>query len=206
MSTADKKLYWDISKLHNWAKNPKFVEPTDLERLKTQIQELGQYKPLIVSTEGEVLGGNQRLKAYKELGITEVWVSVVSPKNEAQKLAYALSDNDEVGQYDREKLIPLIENVPDLDLEQYSVNLGTPIKLQDLIFDVDPDSLGDDFNLPSGDKSEFEQITFTLHKEQAQFIKDMLKSVTVFAEDYGNENKNGNAIFTIVKEWANNVG
>lgn len=206
MSTTDNRLFWDISKLRNWAKNPKFVIDEDLSRLKTQIQELGQYKPLIVSTDGEVLGGNQRLKAYRELGITSVWVSVVSPKNEAQKLAYALSDNDEVGQYDREKLIPLIEAVPDLDLEQYSVNLGTPIKLQDLIFEVDPSALGEDFNLPSGDKSEFEQITFTLHKEQAMFIKDTLKSVEVFAEDFGNENKNGNAIYTIVKEWADNVG
>jgi hypothetical protein len=69
---------------------------------------LGQYKPLLITSDGEVLGGNMRLRAYKDLGMTEAWVSVVEPKTEAEKLEYALSDNDRVGYYEDDKLAELL--------------------------------------------------------------------------------------------------
>ena len=38
-----------------------------------------------------------RLRAYMDLGIEDIWVSVVNPKDDNQMLAYALSDNDRAG-------------------------------------------------------------------------------------------------------------
>ena len=87
----------NISELREWDKNPRSIKRVDFERLKTQIKKLGQYKPLLITEDGEVIGGNMRLKAYRELGIKDVWVSVVKPKDENQKLEYALSDNDRAG-------------------------------------------------------------------------------------------------------------
>ena len=88
---------WDIEKLRPWDKNPRSIGKKELNRLVEQIRDLRQYKPLIITPEGVVLGGNMRLQAYKKLGLKEVWVSVVTPKNEKEMLEYALSDNDGVG-------------------------------------------------------------------------------------------------------------
>ena len=93
----DKKEMWDINKLTEWKDNPRKVTDEGLERLKFQIKKLGQYKPLLVTDRGEVLGGNMRLRVYRELGIKDVWVSVVKPKDENEKIEYALSDNDRIG-------------------------------------------------------------------------------------------------------------
>lgn len=122
-----------ISTLRGWDKNPRSITKDGFERLKKQIQKLGQYKPLLITPDGEVLGGNMRLKAYQELGVDDVWVSVVNPKDEAEKLAYALSDNDRAGFYDDDLLANLIPDYPDFEWENYAVDLKEPTNLQDLL-------------------------------------------------------------------------
>ena len=59
--------------------------------------------------------------------------------------------------------------------------------------------------LDDGDKPPYQQITFTLADEQAKIIKEALlklKSSEEFAvvETYGNENSNGNLLFTLVTQ------
>jgi len=79
--------------------------------------------------------------------------------------------------------------------------------VEDLFGDMlDPDELGDSFTLPSGDKSQFEQITFTLTNEQMEKVKEALEQAKampdmVQAEGMGNENKNANALFVIIMQW-----
>lgn len=127
----------DISTLHEWKDNPRNISPKDFERLKGQITKLGQYKPLLVTTEGEVIGGNMRLKAYRELGIKDVWVSVVEPKDDNEKLEYALSDNDRAGYYDDDMLANLIPNY-DIDWSQYAVDMKPPQDIQALVDSIAP--------------------------------------------------------------------
>ena len=73
---------------------------------------------------------------------------------------------------------------------------------------VSPDDYSDDFTLPDGDKSNVETVSFTLTSEQAELVKEQLKvcqqEVGEFddADTFGNSNKNGNAIYKIVKQWA----
>ena len=71
-------------------------------------------------------------------------------------------------------------------------------------FDIDEvvDEYGTDFDLPDGDKSELEQITFTLHNEQAEFIKYAISQIGEYTETFGNTNKNGNAIYELAKQWS----
>ena len=92
-----------LSTLKNWDKNPRSIKDKDFQRLKKQIQKLGQYKPLIITQEGVVLGGNMRLRAYRELGLKDIWVSIIDASTEEKKLEYALSDNDRAGFYDSER-------------------------------------------------------------------------------------------------------
>lgn len=127
------KTIWNISKLSNWEKNPRSVSEKGFARLKKQIQKLGMYKPLLVTEDGTVLGGNMRLRAYRELGIKDVWVSVVDAPTEEKKLEYALSDNDRAGFYDDDLLANLTAELPDFNWGDYSVDLKEPTNLADLL-------------------------------------------------------------------------
>jgi hypothetical protein len=74
-------------------------------------------------------------------------------------------------------------------------------------FDLDANGLGEDFTLPDGDKAPFQQMTFTLADEQAEQIKNAIADIKQteeykYAETMGNENSNGNALYLIVMQWA----
>ena len=121
-----------------WDKNPRGIKTKDYERLKKQILKLGVYKPLIAfEDKGKyvVLGGNMRIRALKEMGLKEVDISVVAPKTEAEKIEFALSDNDRAGFYEEDKLAELIyPHIKDIDLGDFKVDLGDPwIDLQRVI-------------------------------------------------------------------------
>lgn len=122
----------NINTLKNWDKNPRNIKDKDFQRLKKQIIELGQYKPLLITKDGTVIGGNMRLRAYRDLGITEVWVSVVDADTEDKILKYALSDNDRAGYYDDDLLSSLQSEYPDFDWGDYAVDLDAPKTLDDM--------------------------------------------------------------------------
>jgi len=131
--TSMANTFWDISKLHEWDKNPRSISKDGFERLKKQIKKLGQYKPLLITTDGTVLGGNMRLRAYKELGVDKVWVSIINPKTENEKLEYSLSDNDRAGYYDDDLLTNLSPYYPDFNWSDYAVDLKEPTNLDELL-------------------------------------------------------------------------
>lgn len=127
-----------LSELKEWDKNPRSIKKNDFERLKKQIQELGQYKPLLITQDGTVLGGNMRLKAYREPQMEDIWVSIVDAPTEEKRLQYALSDNDRAGFYDEDLLANLLPQYPDFHWEDFAVDLREPQTLQDLIDKLTP--------------------------------------------------------------------
>jgi|SRR3990167_3352499 len=128
----DGKTYTPLSELKPWEKNPRGIKKDDFERLKRQITQLGQYKPLIVTDDGTVLGGNMRLRAYQELGIEEIWVSVVEAKTEQRKAEIALSDNDRAGYYDADMLANFLPTIPEINLADFAIDIMNPITLDKL--------------------------------------------------------------------------
>lgn len=71
----------------------------------------------------------------------------------------------------------------------------------------DSDEYGTDFNLPEGDKAPFQQMTFTLADEQAEQIKNAIADIKQteeykYCETFGNENSNGNSLYLIIMQWA----
>ena len=79
----------NVDDLFLFKDNPRDVEAKDFERLKKQL-ELGEHSTLLVTVEGEVLGGNTRLRAYKELGKKTAKVVIVEIV-EADDKVYILS-------------------------------------------------------------------------------------------------------------------
>jgi len=135
---------WPIEKLKNWELNPRGIEKVDFEDLKHQIKELKVYKPLVVTEDGVVLGGNMRTRAYKDLGFTELYVSIVDAPTEELKLKYAISDNDNKGYYEQDKLAEIAAHVEE-QLKHYAVNLGKLHSVSEIIDKFRPTN-EDDFD------------------------------------------------------------
>jgi ParB family chromosome partitioning protein len=131
--------YRRLSELHEWEKNPRSISKDNFERLKRNLiknkKEQGDFlnKPLLITEDGTVLGGNMRLKALRELGATDIWVSVVKAETEEKKIEYALMDNNRVGQYEGESLADMIGNFPEVDWGDYDVDVKAPMLVTDLI-------------------------------------------------------------------------
>lgn len=194
---------WPIEKLQPWEQNPRSISKKDFKRLQAQIKKLGVYKPLIVTKEGIVLGGNMRFRALQELGVKQVWVSVVEAPTDELKLEYALSDNDRAGEYDELKLAELVSAMP-IEAALYGVDLGKATALKDL------PSLGSgEIQVPTGERSGFQQMTFTLSDAQAEIVNQAINSAKHglgIAEAEGkvegeNENSNGNALAAIAEHY-----
>jgi len=134
----------EISSLKLWDKNPRGINKADFERLKRSIVKRKQYKPLLVTEDGIVLGGNMRLRAFQELGVEKVWVSVVHAPDDKTKLEYALSDNDRAGYYEDEKLAELILENDCIDLEEFKVDLADPLSLAEIKDRFAPDEVIED--------------------------------------------------------------
>ena len=146
----------NVEDLFLFKDNPRDVEAKDFERLK-RLLELGEHSTLLVTVEGEVLGGNTRLRAYKELGKKTAKVVIVEivetsegvhivldgKKSERTfdsvmqaKIELALSHNDSIGTNNELKLAELmtVHNVP---TELYSVATKiTPVA--DIINNLSP--------------------------------------------------------------------
>jgi ParB family chromosome partitioning protein len=128
------KTFARLIDLSYWEKNPRRILPKDLERVKKQLVELGQYKPLICTNAGIVIGGNSRYKAMLKLGWEKAWVSVVEADDDAVKTKYALSDNDAAGRYIEEEVLDLSKLIADkVDLSLFNVDFGKSINLENLL-------------------------------------------------------------------------
>lgn len=139
------KLFWNISKLRNWDKNPRAIKSDKFQELKNRIKKYGQFKPVIATIDGEVIGGNMRLRAMKDLDMQDIWVSVVEPKTEAEKIEIALADNEEMGYYQEDQLAELISSYKDeIKLESFSIHLGDGVNLEDLLNKYQPEEVIED--------------------------------------------------------------
>jgi ParB/RepB/Spo0J family partition protein len=137
---TEKKEFIKISELTNWADNPRDIDDDKFQELKNRIERHGQIKPVIVNsgkytpTKGEVLGGNMRFRAFRELGIEDIWVSWVHPKTEAEKIEIALTDNEELGFYKIDEITTLIQKYKaDIDLTKYAIHLDKPQTLEEIL-------------------------------------------------------------------------
>jgi hypothetical protein len=177
--------------------NPRLIKDEKFKKLVKSIQDFPDMlnvRPIVVNKDMVVLGGNMRLKAIKEAGHTEVEVQIVDWTEDQQK-EFIIKDNASFGEWDWSDLA---NNWDSDELTNWGI---------DIIGFSNVEDLGEDFILPNGDKSPFQQMTFTLADEQAEQIKNAIEEIKrteeyKYAETMGNENSNGNALYLIVMQWA----
>jgi hypothetical protein len=186
-----------ISKVKANPNNPRIIKDEKFKKLVKSIQEFPQMleiRPIVVNDEMIVLGGNMRLKACQEAGLKEVHIIKASELTEEQQKEFIIKDNVGFGEWDWNDLA---NNWDANNLENWGLDIPGFENVEDL---------GDEFSLASGEKSPFQQITFTLSDEQATEIKEAIKEIQKtesykYIETYGNTNSNGNAIYLLVTEW-----
>jgi hypothetical protein len=179
--------------------NPRVIKDAKFKQLVKSIQdfpEMLQIRPIVVNADMIVLGGNQRLKACIEAGLKEVPVIDASDLTEEQQKEFIVKDNIGYGEWDW-AVLQMEYDVA--DLEDWGLDVPG--------FDISQDDMGDSFTLPDGDKAPFQQMTFTLADEQAEQIKNAISDIKEteeykYAETMGNENSNGNALYLIIMQWA----
>ncbi len=190
---------WKVSEVKANPNNPRVIKDDKFKKLVKSIQdfpEMLELRPIVVNSDGIVLGGNMRLKACKEAGLKEVPVIKAEDLTEDQQNEFIIKDNVGFGEWDWEDL------ANNWDAEEL-----TEWGLDAIGFDVNQDELDTEFSLPDGDKAPFQQMTFTLADEQAVQIQNAIAEIKLtdeykYAETMGNENSNGNALYLIVMQWA----
>jgi hypothetical protein len=178
--------------------NPRIIKDVKFKQLVKSIQDFPQMlelRPIVIDENNMVLGGNMRLKACIEAGMTDVPVIHANNLTEEKKREFIIKDNVSFGSHDWSELA----NNWDVDLIQ---EWGL-----DIIGFDNVEDLGEGFSLPDGDKSPFQQMTFTLADEQATQLKNAIEEIKrteeyKYAETMGNENSNGNALYLIIMQWA----
>ena len=89
----------NISELRLYDANPRTITDGAMKKLQESISRDPQFmalRPLVIDENNTVLGGNQRLKAIRLLGYTEIpdeWVVKASDLSEEQKKRFILVDN-----------------------------------------------------------------------------------------------------------------
>ena len=185
-------IYKKLNDIKQYENNPRKNDEA-VKYVAESIKEFGFKVPIVIDKEGVIVAGHTRWKAAKSLNIKEVPCIIADDLSDDQIKAYRLADNkvSEFAEWDFNILNLELDELLDFDMSTFG-------------FDIDEvvDEYGTDFDLPDGDKSELEQITFTLHNEQAEFIKYSIGQIDEYSETFGNTNKNGNAIYELVKQWA----
>jgi hypothetical protein len=187
-----------INKIKSNPNNPRVIKDDKFKKLVQSLKdlpEMAQVRPIVVNQDMIVLGGNMRLKAMKEAGWKEAPVAVVDWDEDKQR-QFIIKDNVGFGEWDWD----MLANEWDAEsLGDWGLDVGG--------FDVNAADMTDEFSLPDGDKAPFQQMTFTLADEQAMQIQNAIADIKAteeykYAETMGNENSNGNALYLIVMQWA----
>ena len=187
----------DINLLKENPDNPRTITDAKFAQLIESVKNFPQMlevRPIAFKSGFVVLGGNMRLRACKAAGLKQVPAVDCSDMTEAQQREFVIKDNVGYGAWDWEAI-----QADWPEAEEWGLDIPG--------FDLDSDGLGTDFSLPDGDKAQFQQMTFTLADEQAEQIKNAIDEIKgtkeyKYVETMGNENSNGNALYLIVAQWA----
>ena len=187
----------NIAELMPYAGNAKKHDSTQIANVAESIRQFGFVQPIVIDQNGVIVIGHCRALAAEKLGMKEVPCVCVDDLTPEQVNALRIVDNKSNESPWDFDILP--DELAELDLSNFDFDFGLETDGED----YSPDEFGDDFTLPDGDKQEIGVMTFTLHQEQKSLIEYAISVVkdNVF-ETFGNTNANGNALYEVVRQWA----
>jgi ParB family chromosome partitioning protein len=197
-------VYFSVEHLIPYARNSRVHSDAQVAQIAASIREFGFTNPVLIDGDDGIIAGHGRVLAARKLGMGQVPCIRLAHLSEAQKRAYVIADNKLAlnAGWDEEML-----SLECVELENTGFDLAltgfTELELGILHADeIDMPSL------PTGEKAEFQQITFTLHDSQAEQVQQALVAAKALGNfiDSPNENSNGNAIARICETFLTNHG
>jgi len=219
-----------LDELKLWDRN---YNKGDVQQIKKSIRRFGFNNAVRVWREGMVIAGNHSTIALRELQ-AEKWIPQggairvvderwevdtidVSHLSKPEAEAFAIADNHiaSMAEPDNAVLAELFSDLKGVDMDIFG-DIGYSIEDVDLLFDSLTPATKDEWasalgGLATGDRAPFQQMTFTLHDQQA----DQVNRALVTAKDMGayidslNENSNGNSLARVCElfiTWAGERG
>ena len=202
---------WPVDRLVPYERNARTHSSEQVAQIAASIAEFGFTNPILVASDAGIIAGHGRLEAAKQLGLTDVPVVVLDHLSDAQRRAYVLADNKLAlnAGWDVDMLAAEMEGLQSVEFDLGLLGWSAD-ELSGLLA-PEVDELDGMPELPSGDREPIQQMTFTLHDEQAEIIKEAIvkaKAIGPFAET-GNENSNGNALARVAElflSWGSDHG
>jgi DNA modification methylase len=165
--------------------NPRFIKDDKFRKLVKSIKEFPEMlelRPIVVDSDMIVLGGNMRLKACIEAGLTEVPILVADQLTEEQKKEFIVKDNVGFGEWDWD----LLANEWDTDLlEEWGLDItgfdtDEVLEAEEDDFDTTPPEeaitvLGDlyeigEHRLLCGDSTDSDKVAELMNGEKADMV------------------------------------
>ena len=197
--TKSKIEYLETKDLIPYGKNSRTHTDFQVAQIAGSIREFGFTNPVLIDAENGIIAGHGRVMAAGKLGLAKVPCIRLAHLTETQKRAYIIADNKLAlnAGWDEEML-----GLELADLREEDFDLGLIGFSEDEMgaFDVEE---GEMPALPEGDKQPFQQMTFTVHDEQAEEVQAaMTKAKSMgHGESAVNENSNGNALAFICQSF-----
>ena len=133
---------WQMDRFVAYARNPRQNDGV-VDRMASSIREFGFKIPVLARSDGEVVDGHLRLKAARQLGLTEVPVMLCDEWSPAQVKAFRLMVNRSVTWADWDEALLSLE-LQELKAADFDLDLTG----------FDPKELDDLLALPDEDKAD----------------------------------------------------
>jgi hypothetical protein len=139
-----------LANLRQFDRNPRTISDSKFESLKKSLEDLGEFKPLVVDFDRQtILAGNQRFRAMLEKYNLDHEVDCFVPDRElteAEREKVVVVENGHFGVWDYDLLSGFSIDIGELDLDISipEVKMLEPEDLSDKNKEIDLDNFGND--------------------------------------------------------------
>jgi len=186
-----------------YERNARTHSEEQIEQIAASIKQFGWTNPILVRPDKTVIAGHGRLEAAKKIGMEKVPCIVLENLSEEQCRALVIADNKLAlnAGWDMDLLTSELAELKTLDFDLDVIGFSDE-ELEEMLQKISSDDYGTDFKLKNGDKKGFRQITFVFAEKQIELIESVIKKVKNTDYTFGNPNAKGNAIYEVVRQWA----
>lgn len=184
----------DILDIKPYEKNPRKNEAA-VSAVANSIIEFGFKVPVVIDKNNVIIAGHTRYKAAMQLGLMQIPCVIAEDLTPEKVKAFRLADNKvgEIAEWDYNLLEAELAEIENINMQSFNFDVS----------EINPDDFGENFDLPDGEKPEICKMSFTLHQKQKELVEYALGIVQdEVNETFGNANKNGNALYEVIRQWA----
>lgn len=185
--------------------NPRRHPQKQRDAMRGSLDALGWIAPVVVNQRtGYLIDGHERVMQALEDNEPVPYIEVDLSEDE-ERLALASYDwITTLAEYDRDVLSELMQDIHTDSVELQAMFSEMAERTGVTLDSISWDSAFD--KVPDSDRQPYQQMTFTLHDEQAELVKRALSAVPPSNDHELNDNGNGNALFHICEVFLNNHG